>query len=101
MSLDDALSLELDAVARRRIEGALASLDHRDAVEESLALAALAGTEPHWFVVRQAGEEGLDGLLSLGLIRHEVHVWCSSMVESGGRLVEWRSEERMSESHGG
>ena len=98
VSLDDALSLELDAVARRRIEGALASLDHRDAVEESLALAALAGTEPHWFVVRQAGEEGLDGLLSLGLIRQRGSRLVFEHGRIRGRLVEWRSEERMSES---
>jgi tetratricopeptide (TPR) repeat protein len=90
-SLDEVLALDLDSLAERRIEGALCKLKNRDVVESCLAMASLVGPEPPWFVVKEAGEAGLDGLLSLGLIRQRG----ARLVFEHGRI--WWAARRMAE----
>jgi serine/threonine protein kinase/tetratricopeptide (TPR) repeat protein len=90
-SLDDALELDLDTLAERRIEGALSQLGNRLLVERSLAMAALVGPEPPFFVIREVGEQGLNGLLSLGLVGQRG----ARLVFEHGRI--WWAARRMAE----
>ena len=68
-SLDEELPRDPAELCARRLEGALAGCEDREAVEVALAATVLAGQEPPLPVVRGVAEEGLDALLATGLVR--------------------------------
>ncbi len=68
-SLDELVPGSVEELCERRIEGALAGAEGREAVDRALAATALAGTEPPAQVVREVDQEGLDALLATGLVR--------------------------------
>lgn len=67
-TLEECLPASIQDLCAQRVEGALDAIEQRQAAARALAAAALAGQEPPMLVVQEVDRQGLDALLSTGLV---------------------------------
>ena len=68
VKLTEALPPNLEILARRRLEAALASVPDAAAAREAVFASALAGVEPPAPLIRAVNEAGLDAVVAAGLV---------------------------------